>query len=132
MAMLNMLVKCAALETSFFGIRVNAVAAGVTATQARQKKESLGFSDAQNKQYLLEQAQDIPLQNQINLPKDVSRIILWISSSDASFVTGEILTIDGGQSITTNRYGDYLKELEQSRGAGDGFAAQLFGGGSGK
>ena len=35
MAMLNMLVKCASLETSFFGIRVNAVAAGVTATPAR-------------------------------------------------------------------------------------------------
>ena len=46
MAMLNMLVKCASLETSFFGIRVNAVAAGVTATPARQKKESLAFTDA--------------------------------------------------------------------------------------
>lgn len=32
MAMLNMLVKCVSLETSFHGIRVNAVAAGVTAT----------------------------------------------------------------------------------------------------
>jgi NAD(P)-dependent dehydrogenase (short-subunit alcohol dehydrogenase family) len=56
MAMLNMLVKCSSLETSFFGIRINAVAAGVTATQTRQKKESLGLTDAQNKQYLLEQA----------------------------------------------------------------------------
>ena len=45
MAMLNMLVKCTALETSFFGIRVNGVAAGVTATQARMKKDSLNFND---------------------------------------------------------------------------------------
>jgi len=30
--MLNMLVKCTALETSFHGIRVNAVAPGVTNT----------------------------------------------------------------------------------------------------
>jgi hypothetical protein len=33
------------------------------------------------------------------------------------------LTVDGGQSITTNRYGDYLKELEQAKGDGNGFAA---------
>lgn len=46
MAMLNMLVKCTALETSFFGVRVNAVAAGVTATQTRTKKDSLNFTDA--------------------------------------------------------------------------------------
>jgi NAD(P)-dependent dehydrogenase (short-subunit alcohol dehydrogenase family) len=46
MSMLNMLVKCTALETSFFGIRVNAVAPGVTQTGARTKKESLGFSES--------------------------------------------------------------------------------------
>lgn len=46
MAMLNMLVKCASLETAFFGVRVNAVSAGVTATGARQKKESLGLTEA--------------------------------------------------------------------------------------
>lgn len=45
MSMLNMLVKCAALETAFHGIRINAVAPGVTATQARTKKESLGFTN---------------------------------------------------------------------------------------
>lgn len=46
MAMLNMLVKCAALETLFFGIRVNAVAPGVTNTKARCKKNSLGLSES--------------------------------------------------------------------------------------
>jgi hypothetical protein len=45
MSMLNMLVKCSALETSFFGVRINAVAAGVTATAARSKKDSLALTD---------------------------------------------------------------------------------------
>jgi NAD(P)-dependent dehydrogenase (short-subunit alcohol dehydrogenase family) len=36
-----------------------------------------------------------------------------LASEDASFVTGEILTVDGGQSLTTNNYGDYMKVLEQ-------------------
>jgi NAD(P)-dependent dehydrogenase (short-subunit alcohol dehydrogenase family) len=46
MSMLNMLVKSSALETSFHGIRVNAVAPGITNTNARMKKDSLGFTDA--------------------------------------------------------------------------------------
>lgn len=45
MCMLNTLVKCAALETAFFGVRVNAVAPGITNTAARTKKESLGFNN---------------------------------------------------------------------------------------
>ena len=57
----------------------------------------------------------------------MAKSILWLASSDASFTTGEILTVDGGQSLTTNRYGDYLKELEQVKGGGEGFAAGLFG-----
>lgn len=44
--MLNMLVENTALETAFYGIRVNAVAPGVTITNARTKKDSLGFTDA--------------------------------------------------------------------------------------
>jgi NAD(P)-dependent dehydrogenase (short-subunit alcohol dehydrogenase family) len=46
MAMLNMLVETTALETAFFGIRVNAVAPGVTNTQARMKKDSIGLTEA--------------------------------------------------------------------------------------
>ena len=128
MSMLNMLVKTTAIETAFHGIRVNSVASGVTNTHTRQKKESLGLTDQQNKTFLAEASQDVPLQNSINQPKDVARAILWLASEDASFVTGEILTVDGGQSLTTNNYSDYLKELEQARGGeGGGLAGQLFG-----
>lgn len=49
--------------------------------------------------------------NQINQPSDVARAILWLASDDASFVTGEIMTIDGGQSLTSNNFSDYLKTL---------------------
>ena len=52
MAMLNMLVKCSALETSFHGVRINAVAPGVTNTNARMKKDSLALGESQNRTYL--------------------------------------------------------------------------------
>lgn len=61
MAMVNMLIETTALETSFFGIRVNGVAPGVTNTQARMKKDSLGLTEAQNRTFLLEAGIDVPL-----------------------------------------------------------------------
>jgi NAD(P)-dependent dehydrogenase (short-subunit alcohol dehydrogenase family) len=126
MSMLNMLVKCASLENAFHGVRVNAVAAGVTATNARQKRDSMAYNDGQNKTFLVEAAQDVPLMNQINMPSDVAKSLLWLASEDASFVTGEIMTVDGGQSLTSNNYPDYLKSLETQK-QGEGFGANLFG-----
>jgi len=60
MSMLNMLVKCAALETAYNGVRVNAVAPGVTYTKARTKQESFG-KDFDNEKFMQEQAQFVPL-----------------------------------------------------------------------
>jgi hypothetical protein len=36
--------------------------------------------------------------------------MLWMNSSEASYITGEILIVDGGQSLTTNNYAPYEKE----------------------
>jgi|JI10StandDraft_1071094.scaffolds.fasta_scaffold641401_1 NAD(P)-dependent dehydrogenase (short-subunit alcohol dehydrogenase family) len=47
-AMTNMMVQCAALETSYHGIRVNAVAPGITVTGARTKQDSIKWSRDQN------------------------------------------------------------------------------------
>ena len=41
--------------------------------------------------------------------------MLWLASSDASFVTGEIMIVDGGQQLTTNKYDDFLKQLDQQK-----------------
>jgi len=43
--------------------------------------------------------------------------MLWLASEDASFVTGEILTVDGGQSLTSNNFSDYLKQLGEFKPA---------------
>jgi NAD(P)-dependent dehydrogenase (short-subunit alcohol dehydrogenase family) len=102
MSMLNMLVQCTALEVGFHGIRVNAVAPGVTYTDCRRKQESLG-KDFDNDKFMVESAHYVPLQ-EINMPEDIANSILWLASSDASYVTGEILVIDGAQSLTTNKY----------------------------
>jgi len=38
--------------------------------------------------------------------------MLWLGSEDASFVTGEIMVMDGGQSLTSNDYPKYVEKLE--------------------
>jgi 3-oxoacyl-[acyl-carrier protein] reductase len=108
-----MLIKTVSLETAYFGIRVNGVATGVTRTAARTKQEDIGMalSDVENRRFLFEARQDVPLQNQLNHPAEVANALLFLASSDSSFTTGEILVIDGGQSLTTNKYDDYVRLL---------------------
>ena len=65
-----------------------------------------------------EAAQDVPLNGEINDPKDVANAILFLASSHSSFTTGEILVVDGGQSLTTNAYPDYMKFLTEMKGEG--------------
>ncbi len=36
--------------------------------------------------------------------------MLWLASDEASFVTGEIMEIDGGLSLTTNMFHEWEKE----------------------
>lgn len=116
-SMTNMMVQCAALETAYHGIRVNAVAPGITATAARMKQDSIKFSRDENLKFLKENSKDVPLNQKVNDTKDVADAICWLASQDASFITGEILVVDGGQSVTTNRYDDYLKDLQSQRGS---------------
>jgi enoyl-[acyl-carrier-protein] reductase (NADH) len=59
--------------------------------------------------------------NEINAPVDVANAMLWLGSDEASFVTGEILVVDGGQSLTTNKYEDYRKEAIRDAKGGMGF-----------
>ena len=91
-----MLIECAALESAFHGVRVNGVAPGFTISKTRTKADSLRLTEGENNKYLSEAARDVPLNNQLTTPKDISNAMLFLASDDASFITGEIMVIDGG------------------------------------
>lgn len=114
-AMVQQLVKCSALEGAYHGIRVNGVACGVTNTNTRTKQDSMTMKLTvdENKKYLQLAAQDVPLMGRLTEPKEVAMSLLFLASEDSSFTTGEILTIDGGQSLTTDRYDDYAAYLKR-------------------
>ena len=46
----------------------------------------------------------MPNESRINQADDVAKSLLWLGSEDASFITGEILVMDGGQSLTTTNF----------------------------
>ncbi|MFH8612857.1 SDR family NAD(P)-dependent oxidoreductase [Streptomyces sp. NPDC018029] len=90
-----MLTQAMALDHSPAGIRVNCVAPGDTRTPmlAREARQ-LGQSDAE----FLAEAADRPL-GRIGTPEDIAAAVAFLAGPDADFVTGTVLTVDGGGSV---------------------------------
>ena len=89
---LIMLAKGAAIEWAPRNIRVNVVAPGLTATpiieasiQRRPDPEA----------YRRKRESQIPLQR-LATPEEVADAVLFFASSESSYVTGSVLTVDGG------------------------------------
>lgn len=76
------------------GIRVNAIAPGVTRTsQLRHFVPNL--SDEQEEELFRGAAASTPLGRYGN-PEEIANAILFLASSEASFITGTTLAVDGG------------------------------------
>jgi NAD(P)-dependent dehydrogenase (short-subunit alcohol dehydrogenase family) len=86
---ITLLTKSMALDLAPYGIRVNAVAPGYIVTPLSAGMDSDEFVADYIKQY-------IPMGRTGN-PEEVASVYAFLASDDASFVTGEIVVIDGGQ-----------------------------------
>src|SRR5712671_726041 len=84
------LTKSAALEAASSGVRVNAVAPGPTDTGMLDR-----FTGTpENKAALVS---GVPL-GRVGKPADIAQMIAFLASDAASFVTGQIVSVDGGKS----------------------------------
>jgi NAD(P)-dependent dehydrogenase (short-subunit alcohol dehydrogenase family) len=83
------LTKSAALEAASFGVRVNAVAPGPVDTEMLSR-----FAGGTDQKTAL--AQGVPLKR-IGTPEEIAQVILFLASAKASFLTGEIVHINGGK-----------------------------------
>jgi 3-oxoacyl-[acyl-carrier protein] reductase len=80
------LTKSLALEFSSRRIRVNAIAPGFIETDM-----TLGLPDAVKEQYLAR----VPL-GRFGAPEEVAKVAVFLASDAASYMTGQVLAVDGG------------------------------------
>ncbi|MFP6583361.1 MAG: SDR family NAD(P)-dependent oxidoreductase [Candidatus Hydrogenedentota bacterium] len=81
------MVRSCAHEFGAYGITVNAIAPGPIDTRM------LGVGDDVQKRERL--AGRVPMRR-LGLPEDIAGAVLFFASPDASFVTGQVLPVDGG------------------------------------
>ena len=92
----------AAMELGPHGIRVNSIAPGLVDTPARRPPESdPGRSRPHSSRTLRSVAS--------GSPDDVAGVALFLASDDASWITGDLLKVDGG--AHTKRYPELGKIL---------------------
>lgn len=91
----KMATRGAALEFGEFGVRVNAVSPGHVGTEIAEGWTEEAASYDRESDLL----KPLPL-GRAATPADVAGAYLWLASSDARYVTGEFLTVDGGWSVT--------------------------------
>lgn len=85
----NGMTKSLARELAPFGIRVNAVAPGITNTDMVAKLP---------KEMIEPLIKTIPI-GRIGEPRDIANAFLFLASDMASYVTGEILSVDGAARV---------------------------------
>jgi len=86
------LTKSAALEAAKSGVRVNAVAPGPTETGMLNR-----FTGTAERKAAL--TAGVPL-GRVGQPDEIAQAILFLASDAASFVTGQIVSADGGKSAS--------------------------------
>ena len=87
---INQLTRVMALALADKGVRVNAVAPGTIATELAAK--AVLTSDEARARILSR----TPMKR-LGEPAEVADVVAWLASDAASYVTGEIVTVDGGR-----------------------------------
>lgn len=95
------LVQAAAKELAAAAITVNAVNPGYvhTAMQAREVAWEAALRHLEADDVLREYVAQTPL-GRLERPEDVARVVAFLASRDADFITGEVIEVNGGACTT--------------------------------
>ena len=99
-AAINAVTLYAATELGKRGVRVNAVAPGLVVTPASEASGHGGdFADIMLANHLTPR---------LGLPIDIANAVLWLASDESTFVTGQIIGVDGGLLSHAPYYSDLI------------------------
>jgi 3-oxoacyl-[acyl-carrier protein] reductase len=87
---INGFIRCAALELAPHNITINAVEPGNILTE--------GVQEMNRPEQLARMAQAIPLKR-LGDPEEVAHAMLFLASEEASYITGQSIIVDGGQTL---------------------------------
>lgn len=79
--------KCLSKEIGIYGVRVNAIAPGLTETSMGYYKSEEELQKVINRTSL----------RRMGMPNEIVEAVLYLASDDASFITGQVLQVDGGR-----------------------------------
>jgi len=92
------LTKTAAAEVASSGVAVNAIAPGAIKTSMMR-----GFFEQTNPENPQQAESEFAKNNpskRLGLPEEVAKLVVFLLSEDCSYVNGQVIAIDGGQSNT--------------------------------
>lgn len=84
------LVRSLAIDEAQNGITVNAVAPGWVATESQSESEAI-------------HSKATPI-GRAGTPDEMAAAVAWLCTSEASYITGQMLVLDGGNSLPEQRY----------------------------
>lgn len=90
---MEMLAKTLALEVADKGIRINAIAPGAIATM-------MNIDILQDENEKKKEENKIPM-HRIGKPSEIARVAVFLASTDASYITGTTLYVDGGLTLVS-------------------------------
>ncbi|XP_064619576.1 3-oxoacyl-[acyl-carrier-protein] reductase FabG-like isoform X2 [Lineus longissimus] len=92
-AAIDQFTRCCALELAQKGVRVNSVNPGVIMTEIHKRG---GMDEAAYAKFL-EHSKTTHAMGRVGQPVEVAKAIVFLASSDSSFITGASIPIDGGR-----------------------------------
>ena len=89
--------QCLVLEVARYGIRVNCIAPGSIPNTGFERwyREKAALLGMPYDDFLASALDSIPL-HRFGVPEDIAAGALYLASDDASYVTGQLLNVDGG------------------------------------
>lgn len=86
------LTKRYAFDLGKYHVNVNAIAPGYIETDLTKREKS-------EKQWkkVVEEISSVTLLGRIGIPEDISKVALFLASSDSNFITGQVIVVDGGR-----------------------------------